>query len=121
MSLKPRRVNFTEKWQELKETIKEVITLVHVKKDIWSNRFSDIYSLCVAHPEPLADKLYYETKQFLENHVQNMLATQVDIKMLDGEMDQESSTGSTDTLLQRYYNAWCEYSQGIKYLNYLYL
>lgn len=39
MSLKPKRVNFNETWQDLKDTIKEVITLGNVKRDIWNNRF----------------------------------------------------------------------------------
>lgn len=76
----------------------------------------DVYSLCVAFPEPLADRLYNETKQFLENHVQNLLATQVARPESDISVDNEN-----DTLLQRYYTAWTEYSQGIEYLNYLYL
>ena len=33
----------------------------------------DVYSLCVAYPEPLADRLYNETKAFLEDHVSNLL------------------------------------------------
>lgn len=35
---------------------------------------SDIYELCVAHPEPLSDKLYNATKTFLESHVSEKLA-----------------------------------------------
>lgn len=33
---------------------------------------TDVYALCVACPEPLSDRLYTETKQFLENHVQQL-------------------------------------------------
>lgn len=33
---------------------------------------SDIYALCVAYPEPLGEKLYTETKIFLENHVRQL-------------------------------------------------
>lgn len=33
---------------------------------------SDIYALCVAYPEPLGERLYTETKVFLENHVQQL-------------------------------------------------
>lgn len=115
MSLKPKRVNFDETWQELRQTVKEVITLGNVKRNIWSDRFSDVYSLCVAFPEPLADKLYFETKHFLENHVQNILANQVFRPNTDAD------DNDNQTLLQRYYNAWTEYSQGVEYLNYLYL
>lgn len=79
--------------------------------------YSDVYSLCVAFPEPLADRLYNETKQFLENHVQNILSTQV----VRSDTDIDSDDSENQTLLQRYYSAWMEYSQGIEYLNYLYL
>lgn len=34
--------------------------------------FSDIYALCVAYPEPLGERLYTETKVFLENHVRQL-------------------------------------------------
>jgi cullin 2 len=51
-----------------------VITLGNVPRGTWNDRFSDVYSLCVAYPEPLADKLYAETKKFLENHVTQELA-----------------------------------------------
>ena len=74
MSLKPKRVDFTSTWAELQETVKGVITLGNVPRGTWNDRFSDVYSLCVAYPEPLADKLYAETKKFLENHVTQELA-----------------------------------------------
>jgi cullin 2 len=51
-----------------------VITLGNVPRGTWNDRFSDVYSPCVAYPEPLADKLYAETKKFLENHVTQELA-----------------------------------------------
>lgn len=118
MSLKPKVVNFNAVWSDLRETVEAVITLGNVKHDVWNNRFSDVYSLCVAHPEPLAEKLYFETKQFLENHVQNMLVTKV-------APQNAGSTTKTDKnqpdLLQRYYDAWSQYSKGINYLDCLYL
>lgn len=79
----------------------------------------DVYSLCVAYPEPLADKLYAETKQFLENHVQHILTTNVSppIEITDDLGDQNSIDSS---LLFRYYDAWMDYSMGIDYLNHLY-
>ncbi|XP_054741948.1 cullin-2 isoform X1 [Anastrepha obliqua] len=116
MSLTPKSVDFNEIWPNLRSTAEAVITLGNVNRTDWSTRFSDVYTLCVAHPEPFADKLYYETKQFLENHVQNMLAIRVapnfgsTLPAKDGEPD----------LLQRYYDAWSEYSQGVKYLDNLY-
>lgn len=116
MSLKPRNVNFDETWTEIKGTVREVITLGNVKRDVWNNRFGDVYSICVAVPDPLADRLYNETKAFLENHVQTLLKSRVltNARTTDGG-DPE------DTLLFRYYRAWSEYSKGIEYLNHLYM
>jgi len=34
---------------------------------------SDVYALCVAYPEPQGEKLYFETKSFLEEHVKSLL------------------------------------------------
>lgn len=65
----------------------------------------------------MADRLYNETKQFLESHVQNLLRTQVAPSESDNTDD---IILVHDTLLQRYYAAWIEYSQGVEYLNYLY-
>lgn len=64
----------------------------------------------MAQPEPMADRLYSETKHFLEQHVQEMLTKKV-LTDEDGRPD----------LLQRYYTTWMEYSQGIKYLHQLYM
>lgn len=77
---------------------------------------SDVYSLCVAFPEPLADRLYNETKQFLETHVHNLLVTKV-----APQENEDNCVMINDTLLQRYYSAWIEYSQGVEYLNFLYM
>ena len=84
MSLKPKRVDFSSTWGELQETVKGVITLGNVPRQTWNDRFSDVYSLCVAYPEPLADKLYTETKKFLETHVSQVrrrLCTHIKIKI----------------------------------------
>ena len=89
MSLKPKRVDFTSTWAELQETVKGVITLGNVPRQTWNDRFSDVYSLCVAYPEPLADKLYTETKRFLENHV-----SQVGVGQCSWESDSNSCSRS---------------------------
>ncbi|XP_071439740.1 cullin-2 [Hetaerina americana] len=107
MSLKPKKVNFTETWNVLQETVKGVITLGHVPRAIWNDRFSDVYSLCVAYPEPLADRLYQETKSFLDCHVRGLL--------------EDVRTQGEGNLLWAYHTAWMEYSQGINYLHRLYL
>lgn len=107
MSLKPKRVDFARTWDVLQETIKGVITLANIPRATWNDRFSDVYSLCVAYPEPLADKLYNETKRFLDNHVSQLL--------------KEVSAQGESGLLQAYHRAWTEYSKGINYLHCLYL
>jgi cullin 2 len=61
----------------------------------------------VAHPEPFADRLYQETKSFLDEHVKVLL-----VKV--------RANGETN-LLKSYHEAWVEYSTGIGYLHHLYL
>jgi cullin 2 len=60
----------------------------------------------VAYPEPLADKLYQETKHFLEDHVSSLKVT--------------VSKGGEQSLLKNYYESWKEFSQGISYMHMLY-
>ncbi|KAL4711200.1 hypothetical protein ACJJTC_019041 [Scirpophaga incertulas] len=113
MSLKPRNVDFQETWATLKETVAGVVGLQTIERSVWNTRFSDVYALCVAHPEPLADKLYDETKNFLEEHVSGLL------QRVRGNTTLESCDHN-DGLLARYVSAWREYSQGVAYLNSLY-
>jgi len=107
MSLKPKRVDFTTTWADLQETVKGVITLGNVARGTWNDRFSDVYSLCVAYPEPLADRLYAETKKFLENHVSQELA--------------KVRKAGEKNLLSGYHDSWKQFSRGIDYLHKLYL
>ena len=72
MSLKPATVSFDSKWEHIEETVNLVLTMGTVKKTFWNERFSDIYALCIAQPEPLADRLYKETKVLLEDHVRDL-------------------------------------------------
>ena len=107
MSLKSKPVDFIETWNALRETVEGVITLSYVPRAMWNDRFSDVYSLCVAYPEPFADQLYNETKRFLENHVFQLLI----------KVRAQGESG----LLQAYHQAWTKYSQGINYVDRLYL
>jgi len=70
-------------------------------------RYSDVYALCVAHPEPFTNELYRETKSFLTIHVQKL---RVDIEQYE----------NNSSLLKVYHEVWNQYSQGISYLNQLY-
>ena len=69
MSLKPRQVDFQSTWTTLEATCQSVIRLGKVERSVWNDRFSDVYALCVAFPDPLTDKLYEEVKTFLQRHV----------------------------------------------------
>ncbi|CAH2265967.1 jg5857 [Pararge aegeria aegeria] len=100
-------------WASLKETVAGVVALQAVERGVWNTRFSDVYALCVAHPEPLADRLYDETRNFLEEHVAGLL------ERVQRSAPLESSDYN-DGLLNRYVAAWHEYSQGVAYLNSLY-
>ncbi|XP_063159508.1 cullin-2 isoform X3 [Candoia aspera] len=105
MSLKPRVVDFDETWNKLLTTIKAVVMLDYVERATWNDRFSDIYALCVAYPEPLGERLYMETKIFLENHVRHLHKTVLD---------------SEEKVLVMYHRNWDEYSKGADYMDCLY-
>ena len=123
MSLKPKRVDFTSTWGELQETVKGVITLGNVPRQTWNDRFSDVYSLCVAYPEPLADKLYSETKKFLETHV-NQVGFARNFSNLRYSNFQELGKvrkAGEKNLLSSYHDSWKQFSRGIDYLHKLYL
>uniref|UniRef100_A0A803TNR9 Cullin 2 n=1 Tax=Anolis carolinensis TaxID=28377 RepID=A0A803TNR9_ANOCA len=105
MSLKPRVVDFDETWSKLLTTIKAVVMLDYVERATWNDRFSDIYALCVAYPEPLGERLYMETKNFLENHVRLLHK-----RVLDSE----------EQILVMYHRYWEEYSRGADYMDCLY-
>jgi len=76
MSLKPRRIDFEAVWQQLSDTVSIVICGGGVARPVWNDRFSDVYAVCVANPEPMADKLYSATKNFLEAHVRELYKVQ---------------------------------------------
>ncbi|XP_077008036.1 cullin-2 isoform X1 [Tamandua tetradactyla] len=105
MSLKPRVVDFDETWNKLLTTIKAVVMLEYVERATWNDRFSDIYALCVAYPEPLGERLYTETKIFLENHVRHLHK-----RVLEAE----------EQVLVMYHRYWEEYSKGADYMDCLY-
>ncbi|XP_031562580.1 cullin-2-like [Actinia tenebrosa] len=105
MSLKPRVVDFNSTWNKILETLKAVLTLDKIPRPVWNDRFSDVYALCVAFPEPLGERLYGEVKTFLEEHVKNLY--------------EEVSSPNVD-LLREYHHHWMQYSQGSAYMNLLF-
>lgn len=74
----------------------------------------DVYSICVAFPDPLADRLYVETKSFLENYVKSQL------EEFHYYMNEINDGENSNQLLNKYYCSWQNYSKGLQYLNYLY-
>jgi len=110
MSLKPREIVFDESWCKLKKIIGGVITLnrlCKIDKFIWQNTFTDIYMLCVAHPEPHCKPLYDETRKYLEAHVYSIHTT--------------LSESNDENLLNLYHKYWNEFSKGSEYLNNLFI
>ncbi|KAH0501606.1 Cullin-2 [Microtus ochrogaster] len=71
----------------------------------WQDGVLDIYALCVAYPEPLGERLYAETKIFLENHVRHLHK-----RVLESE----------EQVLVMYHRYWEEYSKGADYMDCLY-
>lgn len=94
---------------------------------------SDIYALCVAYPEPLGEKLYTETKIFLENHVRQLYkvskSSSVLFLCLSHRISSKAATlmcvfqkvlESEEKVLVMYHRYWDEYSKGADYMDCLY-
>lgn len=111
MTLKPERVNFDETWGRLLRTCREVINLEKVDRYEWADRFSDVYKLCVAFPEPLADNLYRELELFLNKHTETLYGYIT---------EKVAETGDKSSLLATYFHYWCTYKEGVSFLNRLY-
>lgn len=110
MSLRPREIVFEESWIKLLEIIRGVITvnrLRKIDKPLWHDTFSDVYMLCVAHPEPHSKQLYEETRVLLESHIVMMFKNLIE--------------NSDEKLLQLYHQYWLEFSRGSEYLNNLFI
>uniref|UniRef100_A0A915AFR3 Cullin-2 n=2 Tax=Parascaris univalens TaxID=6257 RepID=A0A915AFR3_PARUN len=105
-SLRPKQVDFDETWRSIESSIKKIINLQPLEHRIWDYNFSDIYSLCVAIPEPLSDRLYERTKACLEEHVSGLY------KVI--------STTSEPDLLNEYCRLWRVYFQGTTYIHNLF-
>lgn len=116
MSLKPERVDFVGTSTRLLKTVGEVIKLEKVDRREWNDRFSDVYKLCVAFPEPLGDRLYQETKQFLDQHVKSLYN-----EVVSASMTGDDSTSCSSNLLNSYHSYWLVYKEGVNYLNKLYM
>ncbi|CAF4546029.1 unnamed protein product [Rotaria sp. Silwood1] len=107
-AIKTKQVNFNELWPIVLSTVRSVINMSqygHTDKSTWHTRFFDIYDLCAATPDSYAERLYEETKKFLEDHCRSM------------EKDIAESEQNT---LSIYVKNWTEYKMGAEHLNSLY-
>ena len=111
MSLRPERIDFDASWGRVLKTCQEVIKLENVDRREWNDRFSDVYKLCVAFPESYGERVYRETKTFLEVHVKN----------LNQEVMRQSVNDDGSSLLQTYHSNWLVYREGVNYLNKLFM
>lgn len=92
-SLRPKEIDFNEQWPVVLGTVRSVISMGrfgHTDKATWQERFFglnrsffifkdftlfifiDIYYLCVATPDSHNERLYEETKKFLEDHCKSI-------------------------------------------------
>lgn len=62
---------YSDKWMQIQPRVINPSCAVSTKVSLTPG-LSDIYALCVAYPEPLGERLYTETKVFLENHVRQL-------------------------------------------------
>ncbi|CAK8696090.1 cullin-2-like [Clavelina lepadiformis] len=99
-----RRVNFPETWSRLSETIYRVISSLPLERHVWNERFLDVYSICMAYPETSSQELYEATHKLLKEHVTKL----------------RSEVAESSNLLSIYSKHWLTYSQGAKYLDFLY-
>uniref|UniRef100_A0A915Q330 Cullin family profile domain-containing protein n=1 Tax=Setaria digitata TaxID=48799 RepID=A0A915Q330_9BILA len=97
-SLRPRQVDFDATWKSIENSIKRIMKLQPLERRVWDYNFYDIYSLCVAIPEPLSERLYGKTKECLEGHVT--------------ELYQEINAANDSELLSIYCQLWNVYYKG---------
>jgi cullin 2 len=134
MSLRPREIAFEEVWTKLYDIIKGVITLNRLRridKPLWHNTFSDVYMLCVAHPEPHSKQLYEETRRLLELHViaiYDVSRAFHKFKKCHHSLNPRNIyipkiliENSDEKLLNLYFQYWNEFSKGSEYLNNLFM
>ncbi|XP_046844381.1 cullin-2-like isoform X2 [Xenia sp. Carnegie-2017] len=99
-----RRLRFDETWQGISSTVDAVLGLRKVTRKDWNERFTDVYSLCVAYPEPMVEKLYEEIKALLKAHVNRIYC--------------ELSSGTY--YLELYHSHWSQYNRSCEYLDLLF-
>lgn len=104
--MRPGSVKFETKWPPIRETISATLQLKPVKRLDWNDHCSDIYTLCEAYPVSFADRLYQETRSFLEVFVQTLY--------------QQLYALEQGAMVQAYQKHWLAYRQGVRYLDNLF-
>ncbi|VDN17885.1 unnamed protein product [Gongylonema pulchrum] len=97
-SLRPKQVDFDATWRNVENSIKRIMRLQPLERRVWDYNFYDIYSLCVAIPEPLSERLYMKTNECLDEHV--------------AELCQEVNAANDSELLSKYCQLWNVYYKG---------
>eukprot|EP01136_Pigoraptor_vietnamica_P010160 Opistho-1_new@47459 len=97
MPLAPRKVDFNQRWTELRGNVEQVLLCNGVNKQSWMMMYETVYALCIAVPNPYAERLYEHLESFLRTHVVNQ-------KMLILERQAD--------LLEAYHSAWRDFYLG---------
>ena len=71
MSLKPKVVNFEEKWKEVSRVVHILMNnSENLSRNDWLDSFSLVYTLCTAAgSETMFERTYFQTKTLMETHV----------------------------------------------------
>jgi cullin 2 len=107
MDLFPRSVDFDKVWKRLHNATSEFLRgqgqpSIAVCKD----RFSDVYSLCIAEPKPFAERLYQQLQLLFTQHVSDIC--------------QQVLSCGQENFLTEYNRHWQAYSAGMPHLSQLY-
>uniref|UniRef100_A0A0R3S5F6 Cullin-2 n=1 Tax=Elaeophora elaphi TaxID=1147741 RepID=A0A0R3S5F6_9BILA len=110
-SLRPKQVDFDATWRSVENSIKRIMKLQPLERRVWDYNFYDIYSLCVAIPEPLSGRLYKKTKECLEAHVTELHQV---LMVFNGSVYfiKEISSANDSELLNVYCQLWNIYYKG---------
>lgn len=107
MTLKPEIISFDKEWSFLVKLIDKVINVEQIDRKEWTEGFSTIYRICVANPESLWEKLYFQTQEYIDQYVVHLF--------------KEFENLPSNELLKQYHLKWNSYRKGVDYLNELYL
>ena len=99
-------VVYSERWDEVLDITKKVITCSGVSNNKWQGGIVDTYALQISYPESLVSKLYEDTQEFLVQHVSDLYKS--------------ITTSGDENLLSEYKKHWQPYRDGAGYLDRLF-